>query len=462
MITSLTLKNFKPFGEHEVEIPFAPLTLVYGPNSAGKSSVIQALRLLQGNYQQKIKYPYDAGDIGPYEELVYNHDLERDISIKVAFALPTTERFTKYMPAKGFPECAFTWDYSFEQGVRLKRQLIEIGNEPRFSIDVNNALLSIKWLQRDLERKLHSKAIQSPKFSGDFDQFMEILNSQYISSTLIGKKCNDWRLISSSGSTVTSSDLVRPVVTQEFEDLWSLFTDTMLSIRHIGPQRHQPERVYRTESLTDLDENPFTSYVGISGEHFVDLLHNDPELLQTTNAWLEKLGVTYNLKLDREKNTEELRLLLADSRKDRKNPLDVTLPQVGYGISQLLPIIVQSILSRNDSILIEQPELHIHPKLQADLGDLFVKCIRKPHHNQFLIETHSENLVLRLLRRIRETTEDNLENPELAMTPDDLNILYILPTATGSECKLLRVDETGEFVDRWPKGFFEERAEELF
>jgi predicted ATPase len=80
----------------------------------------------------------------------------------------------------------------------------------------------------------------------------------------------------------------------------------------------------------------------------------------------------------------------------------------------------------------------------------------------FLIETHSEHLMLRLLRRIRETTEGELTGGSVALSPDDVSVVYVQSSAKGVEMLPLPIDETGEFSTKWPKGFFDERAEELF
>jgi len=80
----------------------------------------------------------------------------------------------------------------------------------------------------------------------------------------------------------------------------------------------------------------------------------------------------------------------------------------------------------------------------------------------FLLETHSEHLMLRVLRRIRETSEGNSEIGDSKLNPDQLAIYYVEPGKGGLTISQIRVDQDGEFLDRWPKGFFEERAKELF
>jgi predicted ATPase len=79
------------------------------------------------------------------------------------------------------------------------------------------------------------------------------------------------------------------------------------------------------------------------------------------------------------------------------------------------------------------------------------------------LETHSEHLLLRLLRRIRETGEGELPRDSFpCLTPDRIAVFYVETSDGQTKVQNLRVDETGEFIDRWPRGFFEERAKELF
>ena len=134
---------------------------------------------------------------------------------------------------------------------------------------------------------------------------------------------------------------------------------------------------------------------------------------------------------------------------------------VGIGISQVLPVIVVALHSSNGIVAIEQPELHIHPAFQVALGDLFISQV-KEQEVCFLLETHSEHLLLRLLRRIRETHENDLPIDAPSFTPNLLSIHFIEQAEKGMSVTQLGVDETGEFTNKWPRGFFEERDEELF
>jgi hypothetical protein len=132
---------------------------------------------------------------------------------------------------------------------------------------------------------------------------------------------------------------------------------------------------------------------------------------------------------------------------------------VGSGFSYLFPILVA--LWDGTWSIIEQPELHLHPAAQCDVADVFIAAKNMGH--AALIESHSENLILRILRRIRETTEGRVKERSLRVTPDDVAVLYFDPQSDGTtKVKQLRISRDGDFIDRWPAGFFEERSRELF
>jgi predicted ATPase len=130
----------------------------------------------------------------------------------------------------------------------------------------------------------------------------------------------------------------------------------------------------------------------------------------------------------------------------------VGLDDVGYGVSQVLPQLL-AIAGDSKLGLIEQPELHLHPRLQADLADLFI-ATTIGRERQLLVETHSESLLLRLQRRIREGSLD----------PAAIRILYVLPIRDGSQSDVIQIQlaADGSFMSEWPHGFFEERFVELF
>ena len=146
-----------------------------------------------------------------------------------------------------------------------------------------------------------------------------------------------------------------------------------------------------------------------------------------------------------------------------RNRLPVRVPDVGVGISQILPVVVAALdPGRPGVTAIEQPELHLHPRIQVELGDLFASQAAKG--GIFLIETHSEHLLLRFMKRMRQTYDGTLGNGTPRMRPEDIAV-YFVEIDPGGEQTLIRempLNERGELVEAWPGGFFEEDLREIF
>jgi len=146
---------------------------------------------------------------------------------------------------------------------------------------------------------------------------------------------------------------------------------------------------------------------------------------------------------------------------DQRTGTTVTHRDVGIGISQVLPVLVYSYANQGKTIAIEQPEIHLHPALQAELGDVFIESALGERKNTFLLETHSEHIILRILKRIREASA-NKNSGRPAIRPEDVSLLFVGPGKQGSEVLQIRIDERGRLIDRVPGGFFEEDFAELF
>lgn len=138
---------------------------------------------------------------------------------------------------------------------------------------------------------------------------------------------------------------------------------------------------------------------------------------------------------------------------------NLNFDQVGSGVSFVLPVLTA--LWGAPYSWIEQPELHLHPAAQSELGDAVIKAFNRGRFS--VIETHSEHMLLRILKRIRQTSQGQITDPELRCQPEAVAVLYFDPQEDGStQIHHLRVSRGGDFLDRWPRGFFEEREAELF
>jgi len=251
-----------------------------------------------------------------------------------------------------------------------------------------------------------------------------------------------------------------------FHFVSSLLKDYLHRIIYIGPLREYPERVYSYSGN-------IPSNVGKSGKYTPDILMKRKDLVDKVNDWFKRFEIRYKLDVDSLK-----RNLFALILTDVRTGCAVSPKDVGFGIGQLLPILVQGALSENKILFIEQPEIHVHPRLQAELGSFIAEMAGRHkldtawgpamdaeeelYGNQFIIETHSEHLILRLLKLIRDTTNGELKKGEKPLRPEDVAVIYAKPTEHGTELMELRISEDGDFIDKWPDGFFTEREKELF
>ena len=140
-----------------------------------------------------------------------------------------------------------------------------------------------------------------------------------------------------------------------------------------------------------------------------------------------------------------VKTLIADDPRGSKK---INLASMGCGISQLVPVIVQTVLlPQSGCLLVEQPEIHLHPSAQANLADLFIGNITGKR--QFVVETHSEHFVLRLRRRIAEGR----------VKPERIGIFFVGKRRGQTRIQKLELKPNGHF-EKWPTGFFEEGFEE--
>jgi hypothetical protein len=168
-----------------------------------------------------------------------------------------------------------------------------------------------------------------------------------------------------------------------------------------------------------------------------------------------------------EKWTRELAQASVDQLRDlilidKRTNTPISHRDIGIGISQVLPVLVSAYASAKKILAIEQPEIHLHPALQAELGDVFIASALGGRQNTFLLETHSEHLILRIMRRMRDTAQGTLPDGLPPVRPEDVAILYVQPSDSAAVVRLLELDEEGQLLDPWPGGFFEEGFRERF
>lgn len=276
------------------------------------------------------------------------------------------------------------------------------------------------------------------------------------------------------------SDAIVPV----FDNLLTLLESSLC----IGPLRAIPDPTYQP------NPNPQTKdwYDGLAAWDYLE--KTDIPLLSKLDLWMQKLALGYGVTIKQEKSSVEYKSLHSfksaekkendtdgmtlnyqppDGSKinfdlsspvtkyaiwDSRNNIEVSGCDIGVGVSQILPFIVAAVVKDRGFIAIEQPELHVHPRVQVGIGDLLTQVNKNVG---FLVETHSEHLILRLLKRIRQTTDGELPEGMKPVSKEDVAIIYLEASDSGVKTKRIHLDEDGEFQQHWPDGFFAERREEL-
>jgi predicted ATPase len=232
------------------------------------------------------------------------------------------------------------------------------------------------------------------------------------------------------------------------------------SVKYLGPLRDEPKPLYPLAAHADPTD------VGLRGEMSAAVLNLHRErkiryipssefgkqpfkpsavvrsLEVAVNDWLKYLGVAETARsVDKGKLGHELKVSLAEGRPNQD------LTHVGVGVSQVLPILVMSLIADRDATLIfEQPELHLHPKVQTRLADFFLSIVLTG--KQCLIETHSEYLINRLRYRAAADDQGN-------RVTKNLRVYFVEKADGSSEFREVKVNEYGAILD-WPEGFFDQ------
>ena len=264
--------------------------------------------------------------------------------------------------------------------------------------------------------------------------------------------------------------------------------DIMDRTNYLGPLRLLPDR---DVGFPQRISGTWWSGGGSAWE----MLRDDPRVQAKVNRWLSSkalLASPYSLVIqrfveERNENKRQLNNRGADKRMgsgqspgqernssmlepqtfqrlrllDKRNGTVVTHRDVGVGISQVLPVLVSAFGMRNQTHLIEQPEIHLHPRLQAELADVFIESALGENRNSFILETHSEHLLLRIMRRMRETATGKLPKGAMPISPKDVAVLYVERKGKRSIIREMPLNENGELLKAWPGGFFEEGLREL-
>ena len=394
MITELRAQNFKSWEDTD-KLQFAPLTGFFGANNSGKTSILQILLLLKQTTESPLdpEKPLYYGDGGSPVNLV-NFD--------TVIHRPENNKHIEFFVSWLLPE---------------KLTIRDIGE-----VDTLSFFLEI--------------------FMGTLGKFHYGVSGRYFMvDTYENKNPGGKYDVSTPYGEESARSLFRcygargiPPTTQTvFIDLGKAFENLFSRIRYLGPRRADPRHDYTWEESHPED-------IGRRGEKMISALLSsrvrNRSIDERIMEWLQELELIYSYTINSISNTEQDYELLVKQYKDGP---EVGLTDVGFGVSQVLPLIAQCYYAPEGSILIfENPEAHLHPKVQSELADVFIDVV-KNRNIQIILESHSEHLLLRLMRRIAEE----------GISADQTAFHFCEIKDGNSTAKKLEVDTYGN-ISNWP------------
>jgi predicted ATPase len=434
MITQLRIKNFKAWKDSG-DIRLAPITVLFGTNSAGKTSIPQLLLLLKqtaesSDRQRALHFGDHRSlvDLGDFSTVLHGHDLRRSMSFSVDWTLHKKLAVHDAYHSHRFSTSSLRFDASVHgEGEPIQPVVRRMG----YTLHSGDGEVKI-GVFRTKEGKYELEA------------------SGYTPVRRQGRK---WPLPAPTHFSGFPDEAVAYYQNTGFVADLSLEMKRLLdSVHYVGPLREYPQRIYPWSGETPV-------HVGDKGQRAVEAIlasggrqfnlgpkrHRRPLDLLVAER-LKQMGLIQDFSV----------VPVAEGRKEYEvrvrtgqQSAEVLLTDVGFGVSQVLPVIVECFYVPARSVVIfEQPEIHLHPAVQAELADLFIDAIHAREGGQdrgvqFIIESHSEHFLRRLQRRIAER----------ALEPEEAALYFIDTTQGDARLDPLDVDGYGR-IKNWPKEFF--------
>ena len=424
---------------------FAPLTVFFGPNSSGKSSLLQFLLLLKQTKDSADRaLTLDFGsqdssaDLGSFRDAVHGHAEEDSISWRLKWQLPNELRIAD--PSRKRSEGVFRGDeISVASSVKLRNKMVA----PEYlEYHFSNARFR-------LERK------------ADGPEFRLGVRSQE-NFRFIRTPGRPWDLPGPTKSFAFPDQARTYFQNSQFlSDFEVAYVKQMDRILHLGPLRAFPRRQYVWAGSSPID-------VGRNGDRAIDAILAATERQEFRNLrwksrlkpfqemiawWLKEMGLIREFRVEEVKQSSGLYRVFV--KFDRNGP-EILITDVGFGVSQILPALVLLYYAEEGStVLLEQPEIHLHPAVQSGLADLILTVV-KTRKIQVILESHSEHLLKRLQRRIAEGK--NSPYPEI--TTNDVKIYFCNLSEKMSSLERLNVNLFGG-IENWPEKFFGDPIDDI-
>lgn len=420
MITGLSAQNFKSW-QDTGSLQFAPLTGLFGANSSGKSSLLQLLLLLKQTVERPPEWnePLYFGDerapvdLRDFYTSIHRHNQTVSLGISVSWRLPRGRRI------KGYSSDSL----SFSTNIITNLEQSEL-RDFYYKLD-HGPTFGIRWPSQKSTTVSPRGYVVTPK---------------------------EYTTIPDDGPVdpFRCYGVANPDEPQDpFFDLQEAFGNLFSRIHYLGPRREDPRHNY-----TWGESHP--PGIGKYGEKMVSALLSGRSRLRSIDEqimkWLRELDLIYSYDLTPLSDIDQNYELLVQQYKDGP---EVGLTDVGFGVSQVLPVLTACYYAPEGSTLIlEQPEVHLHPKVQSELADVLIDVV-KNRNIQIILESHSEHLLLRLMRRIAEG-----EECKKGISVDKTAFYFCEINDGNSKAEQLKVDEYGN-ISNWPKDFFGDEMGDL-
>ena len=401
MISKIRLKNFKAW-EDTGEIELSPVSLLLGTNSSGKSSIIQSLLLLKQTVRspdRMIHLNMGGDDLND----MFNFGTFKDILYKFA----VTRQFE------------LNFDYSARE-----RDIHTIKFHSVYRQDSRGGIV-----QDELELVTGENMFRFVR--RDHDAYSFLLGD----ATQPFDKGRYWapeRSIGFSAEALSHAGEYSTIL----QDISLAIQQEMAKIFYLGPLRRKPERDYQWNKTTPGE-------MGFDGQKAVDIMlasdkrGSSTDIMGSVSKWLELMGVAERISLKRVGRSSRYEVVIL------QNGLEINLRDVGVGVSQVLPVLVLGYFVPEGSIiLLEEPEIHLHPLAQSILAEFFVQ-VSKERNIQFLVETHSEHLFRRMQTLIARGS----------LSLDQCSLFFVEREETKASLRVLDIDEYGR-LSNWPENFF--------
>lgn len=474
-VVAFRIQNFMGFVDSGW-IELLPICLVFGRNSVGKTALFKALRMLRQSLgsdptQEPLVLSSEDGlDLGSYRDLVHGHNT--DLNVELSFQCridPVLLHGFKVSTKRTAAREAGKPPISEEESQAIISLRFGLAHPSARQIILNAITISLPWQmeEKDQDTRVFYAEWQDDEYGWwidlqllqEFDPIWSGVENFHAETGFLPRLPG---LDRGSADKHDEFDVIRNLLT-EFERSIRAFLSSMV---YLGPTRSEPQRFYYVPSSSmhsrgDRGTGSIQAYLASSQKSAWE------EIQDQVNSCLADLDLDLSVHPDGLQSAGGVhgRLFEIQVEEADQPSVQINVSDVGFGVSQVMPIVLASVLAQEGAmVIIEQPELHLHPRAQAELGDLFIQAARSGV--RYLIETHSEHLLMRIRRRIAETTA-GVKDPkgERHQISEDSTRVYFVDRDHGkSTVQEIALDRLGG-MEQLPinlRNFFMDSLEDAF